>query len=424
MIAYLPTTSFPILISDMLLSRGRSVQPLEDVYLPTLGFLKSVEKHVGVELPFEATRLVRKPFIVSSTLHIAWAGDLSAGEELRKNLIELTLAGMSVNDAFDESIARLDIERQQALSAIAVVLRGPQDLEQENGSVGSVLTHNCLEYRSPLWGTCFFGGSGAMSLQNWIATRDPDWARALRDEPEQFVAELICARLSFAETLMTSDDGGQPYAALLSNGCGGFYEASRFRRDGVLVPRNWIQLQFQYSNGTLRLTRLLTYSTGIPDRSAARQAIIWSFLGQPVDLVWNNGDATIFSSAADCVICLPFWDADTGKRPMQWIGVNPADTWSDRTAVFEVATVLLFEHTDLSLEEIERHSPEIHQQLLESTGGSRNQLFVYPLSTDAPVVDLAVDGDRLRISLKQAWLSELVRRFEASRAQPHVVVDR
>jgi hypothetical protein len=184
-------------------------------------------------------------------------------------------------------------------------------------------------------------------------------------------------------------------------------------------------LQFQYSEGALRLTRLLTYSTSVSNQTSGRQAIIWSLVDQPVDV--GNGRSNVIATfpVASCVLCPAFWSTHLTEKPVpiQATGINPADEWRDTTVVFKVGTAAIFEYTDLTLEQIERHPAEMQLALMEAKQGSRNQLYVYPIDRDDPWLSLSVQGGKLQAEFSGEWLREIVSRFEGSREVQHVVID-
>jgi hypothetical protein len=98
-------------------------------------------------------------------LYAAWAGGTTAGEKVRSELIALTGAGLQPQEAFDEAIAKLDIAEQQSLAVIAVCFPVSWDADVPQCDQIQVFTHQCIEFKSTLWGTCYFGGSGGQALR-------------------------------------------------------------------------------------------------------------------------------------------------------------------------------------------------------------------------------------------------------------------
>lgn len=422
-IALLNTKVSPLLVSDMLLSRERMSDDLNDVYVPTLGNLGLVEKFVGARLPFEVTRMVRKPFVVNEHLHVAWAGDLSAGTALRASLMRLTAEGCGVIEAIDEAMARLSIDQQKGASLIAIELPIATSSGRWRESI-VVHERRCLTLNSPLWGTCYFGGSGAEDLMTWVSARDKHWHDAFKEFSDErlLISELMVAHLVFGESLLSTQEQNKQFSSLLSNGCGGFYEVNRFVPGGVAVPRPALHLNIRVkADGSFSITRIYLYHTKIREQGG-RAALISSFDVEPNNVPLDVEYFSFFVSHVDVVMCPPFW-SDIDLKEQIHMRDDPALLFLDaRGHEPVVVTLSIFEESgepqDTAIADL---ALDVQLKVLEGRG-SRRQTFVELMDEAQPQVLLDVDEGEFAIHLCTSFLSRNVDRFVLSGSKPgHVV---
>ena len=344
-IALLNNYSFPLLLSDMLLSLERMSGASKNAYLPILGDMNAVEKYLGKTLSFEPTRLVRKKYIVNRHLHIAWAGDVLAGIRLRQHLLTLEDGTRTVEEIILDAVSQLPTDQQRGLSVIA--MRLPIDAVHEHLSKSiEVYAHNCITYESNFWGKCYFGGSGANELKEWIALRDESWSKAFANDHDQLMPERLCARLIFNESLMLTEGNRTRFADLFESGCGGFYEVSRFISGGLVVPRNTVHLNLRMNHdGTISLTRFFLYHTCLPAPDSARIAVISSLVSSPIELDIQGEQTGFTCQDADILVCHPFWLKEISEGQTHVRTNSPIEYFSELQISIEAVTVNIF-HED------------------------------------------------------------------------------
>lgn len=419
-IAFLDVPTSPLLLSDMLLSRVRTATSGGGIFLPALGDIHLAERVVERALPFAASRMVRKPFIVSEHLHVAWAGDLSAGTTFRQSLLKLAQGSLRGKDLFRAALSTLDLEQQRTFAAIAVELPDAQaPLWRDHIQV---YEHRCIAYDSPLWGRCYFGGSGGPDLQEWISKRDAHWSASLGEKP-QLLAELLCAKLLFNETLLLAQQDNSRFSSLLESGCGGFYEASRFGPGGVCVPRNAAHLNLQRtSSGALSLTRLIIYSTSMPIANAGRVALVSSLIASPVAIELDGAHFRFSCDEVDVVMCPPFWSDEWPKDHIHVRTRQPVEVFGKSVIRFQVVTATIFEDgAQLPIEVIDGYDPDTQARILESSDAGRHQLFVELFDDNDPQVEIGIVNDTLWVQFSTALVNRIGDRFARSLGDNHLL---
>lgn len=281
-IALINAPATPIVLSDMLIStEGEN----SEIFIPTLGDLDELQKTNGVQLPFTATRMTRKPYRVGNASLVAWAGPLDAGQAVQAHLKEHCSARRVEQSDIDTAFWNLSLADQKRFSIIAVTV--PPDASPDNWRDNvEVAFRGCLTFQSKIYGKCLFGGSGATYLERYVRERDDLYSRVhkldLGSDSIPLLGTAVCARLIFRETILFEDPRTKGLTAepLLREGCGGFFEAYSFTNTGVMLPRScvYVHINVEGPNNAAQVTRAFYFT------SRGQTRMVFSLLAEPADI--------------------------------------------------------------------------------------------------------------------------------------------
>ncbi|MBE2259084.1 MAG: hypothetical protein IAE88_09510 [Rhodobacteraceae bacterium] len=403
-IALLNHPETPILLSDMLFSDDKEGDK-SSIYLPALGNLNAVAAKLGLELPYKATRMARKPFMVGNRSIVAWAGYKSAGNALMAFLQENCAGRHVTQEDIDSAFWNIPEAKKEGFSVICVSI--PAEATECNWREKLVISsRGCICFESKLYGRCFFGGKGAVSLKEFVRSRDELYAKVHGKDTAALLATSLCGSLVFRETLLNGDlKKGQALTAsrLLLDASGGFFEAYMFQPQRVLPPRSvlYIHAEVRPRIAEPLLTRIYYYS------SRNQNGLVLSFLSQhPQEL--SESEALILDDMIDGICCQPFYEEVAHMH----VRSKAIDLLHEGEISIDAVSVTLFEtNTQLpravlaQMEELERIEAECESRF-------RHQQFSCNNESYDPLVKLSLDENhRLMLSVNHEWMRDILHRF-------------
>lgn len=405
-IALLNHPATPILLSDMLLSTDGGGS---NIFLPALGDLNLLQSRFSMALPFKATRMARKPFLIGDHTLVAWAGNVSTCRQF-KQLLNASCANRPVTqEDVDTVFWQMNDSETKSFSVICVGL--PNDMNWKNWRQSVLVSHrNCIEFTSKLYGKCLFGGSGAETLSRFIQSRDDLHAQAhsavIEDDKFAIAGASVAGHLMFNETLLyTQEDVVEKIKSgqLLEDGCGGFYETYTFTNRAFVAPRPILHLHIRVDEDSSAAITRAYHASG-----RDMMAVIVSLVAEGVTIP-NNGEVHLGDAPVDLVICKAF---DQTKDHLHCRSA-PSILFSPdfKFSIDEIA-VTLFRSSAPLPDEILQALPLSEQVDAETMNKFQLKQSAFRNPPELPLVTLQFSSkDGFTLRLNPQWVRGILERF-------------